>query len=872
MRAVSFGLGLLLLLAGCGLSPETHHTTTSGSASSASGTGAGGGRATYDGPSPLTITNDDVVVTLRLDRFGMRIANKAGQVLLDTFDDDSKVAGDDVKAYGALGATHRDTQFNVSVIEGWDHVVQTDSPWHHASKVAAAAVSATSASIDLFDPSDDTQTIHLDLALDGAEVRFDARLATQSGAGGDAAAPLNLMGQSFQLPADEHFFGLGERLSTVDHRGQHYTCWVEEGGIGAGENAPPGPGNPSPNGPNMSHAPIPFYLSTRGYGLWIETSFRTGFDLGADDPSLFRVYSEEPHLRYHVLVHQDPKDTLAHYTQLTGRPHLPAPWVFGPRRRVDRGSMKNGVPEYQALRDAGVPTTVLDDATHFLPIGTQVGQEQTIASYNADLHAAGYKADAYYNPYVSVSATQTADILAYGRSQNFFVKLDDGTEFDTFVISAGGQSVATIDLTNPAARDWYGTLLQQALDLGYDGWMLDFAEYIPQHAAMFDGTTGWEAHNAFPVVYEKTVFDYLTKVRGDDFMFFARAGYTGTQAVAPVVWSGDPLASYDDHKGLPAQVRAGINAGLTGIAFWGSDIGGYSCNVDPIPDKTLLLRWVEFGALSTDMHDENACAQAPAGSPPKATLWDDAESTTVYGNYARLHTRLFPYLYAMGRDAEATGVPVMRHPILMNPTEPDAFAVDLEYYFGDSLYVAPVVRRGAVTRDLWLPPGTWFDWWTNEMLAGGQKVTRDAPVDTLPLFLRAGGIVPLLDPSIETLAPATNADVVSLSDVAGILDVRAAVDTKTTSGHLELVDGTELDTSLGAGAAALPPGFTTAASDADLASCAACGKIESVTGGGTRVRLSVAGKNEAVLQAGGLRLHHHSEGAMRIRWDVLVAP
>ena len=126
---------------------------------------------------------------------------------------------------------------------------------------------------------------------------------------------------------------------------------------------------------------------------------------------------------------------------------------------------------------------------------------------------------------------------------------------------------------------------------------------------MADGRTGWEAHNAFPVVYDTAVFDYLTQVRGDDFMFFARAGYAGIQAVAQVIWSGDPAASFDDEKGLPAQVRAGINAGLSGVPFWGSDISGYSCLNDPPPDKEVYLRWAAFGALSSDMHDENACAK-----------------------------------------------------------------------------------------------------------------------------------------------------------------------------------------------------------------------------------------------------------------------
>ncbi len=821
-------------------------------------------------PSGATLDDGAVKVELRFDRFGMRVSNAAGQVLLDTFDDDSTVAGDEVQAYGALGGTHHTTDFKISIVEGWDHVIGADDPWRHGAKVTAATTTATSASIDLADPADEAITFHVDIALDGPELRFDARYTGSAGAGGGASAGINQLGQSFRLPEDEHFFGLGQRLSSVDHRGRHFECWVEEGGIGQGEGTPPGPGNPGPNGPGMSHAPIPFFISTRGYGLWLASSFRTGFSLGADDAGLFRLYAEQPELHYRVLVHDDPRDTLAHYTRLTGRARLPAPWVFGPRRRVNRGAMINGVLEAQALRDAHVPTTVLDDATHFLPIGRQVGHEQEIAQYNQTLHDLGYKADAYYNPYVSVTNPATKDLVEFGRSHGYFVKLDDGTEFDTLVVSSGPQTVATIDLTNPEAVLWYRGLLQNALDLGYDGWMLDFGEYIPQRAVMFDGTTGWEAHNAFPTLYTKVVFEALRAARGDDFMFFARAGFVGSQAFTPVLWSGDPAASYDNEKGLPAQVRAGINAGLSGFPYWGSDIGGYSCLNDPPPDKELLLRWVQFGALSSDMHDEDACAAKPEGAPPKWTLWNDAESTEVYGRYARLHTRLFPYLYAAAREASETGMPVMRHPLLHHPKEAKAVEVELEYYFGPSLYVAPVVRRGALSRELWLPPGRWFDWWSLAPHAGGATVKRDAPVDLLPMFLRSGGIVALLDPAVETLAPEQSPTVIGMADRASVLDVRAAIDPKTHAGHAELVDGTVFDMTLAAAALALPPKVAVAPDEATLSTCTLCGRIEQMPGGVTRLRLTSAGATDELFQAGALTLHHHAPAALRVRWDVVV--
>lgn len=826
-------------------------------------------------PRSWTLASDAARVELRLDSFGMKIEDASGKTLLDTLDEDPGVAGDDAHAYGALGGTSHGTTIKKSVIEGFDHVQGVDAPWHHATSVAAASLDASTASLDLFDPADPSTIIHLEVAVVGPEVRVDARVV---GAPEDQTAflhedptgTLNQLGQSFQLPADEHFFGLGERLVTVDHRGRHYECWVEEGGIAQGESAPPGPTNPAPNGPSMSHVPVPFYLSSRGYGLWIDTTYRAGFSFGAEDPRYSRLYVASPELHFRVLVHADPRDTLAHYTALTGRAQLPARWVFGPRRRTDPGTLVDGVPELQAFRARKVPTTMVDDTRHFLPIAAEKGDEPTLAKWTKDAHALGYKPIAYFNAYVSVNDPRAADDAKYGRDHGYFVKLDDGSEFDTFMISSGPQTVATIDMTNPDAVDWYHTILKRALDLGYDGWMLDFGEYLPQRAVMHDGRTGWEAHNAFPLVYQSATVDWLREVRGDDFMFFARAGWAGTQARVPVVWSGDPAASYDDAKGLPAQVRAGLNAGISGLPYWGSDISGYSCNVDPPPDKELYLRWAEFGAFSTDMHDENACAAKPAGAPDKWTLWSDAETTKVYGDYARLHTRLNPYLYAAAKEAADTGFPVMRHPVLVHPDRAEAFAVEHEYYFGPALYVAPVVRRGAVKRELWLPPGTWFDWWTLQSLEGGKRVTRDAPLATLPLFLRSGGVVAMLDPSIETLAPETSPDVVGPADVAGVLDVRAALDVATGRGHAELVGGTALDLTLAAGAVALPAGFAPAANEAELATCTSCGLVDPLLGGTTRVRVSGASSSDESLAAGALTLHHHGVDAVRVRWDVAV--
>jgi alpha-glucosidase (family GH31 glycosyl hydrolase) len=830
----------------------------------------------------VTLTSADAKVVVHVDTFGLEVQNATGQTVLRTLDSLLPVASDPSNPYGSLGATHRVMTVKPPlVIEGWDHTVGQDDAWLHGQAVANLVTTATTAAMDVNDPADPGTVLHVTVTLDGAEVvvdatvsRSDAQPVSPEGVPDDFTPGLNTLGASFVLPSDEHFFGFGERFVTVDHRGTSYEVYTEEGGLGRGEGVPPSavpPMNPTPNGPTMTHAPIPFLLSNKGYGLWLESTYRTGFHLGSDAPSAWRMYAVEPHLRYHVLVHALPADTLAHYTQLTGRASLPAPWVFGPRRRVDHGAMAMGLPEEQALRTYKVPTTMIDDATHFLPNASDVGQEDVLSAWCQNLHALGYKSIGYYNAYVSTTVPAAASILAAGRKGGYFLKLEDGTEFDTFMISGGGTTVATVDFTNPAAIPWYQSLLQRALDLGYDGWMLDFGEYVPPEAKFHDGTTGWQTHNAFPAMYQKVVFDYLRQQRGNDFMFFARAGGVGTQTYAPVVWSGDPSASFDDVKGLPANVRAGINAGLSGIPFWGSDISGYTCLNDPPADKEVYLRWAEFGALSTDMHDENACSQAPAGAPPKWTLWSDAETTTVYGQYASLHTRLLPYTYAAAKQAVDTGLPIMRHAILSYPSEAGALAAEFEYFFGPSLYVAPVVRRGQTSRAFWLPPGQWADWWTLGGQTGGGTVTRDAPLDVMPLYQKSGSIVAMLDPSIDTLAPATAPGIVSLDDVQGILDLRTVLDPTAASAQASLTDGTTLTAKLGAAAPALPAGAAMAA-ETDLPTCALCARIDALPAGALRLRVTAAPATSLTLSAGGVTLSHMAPSPLRARWDVVVLP
>jgi sulfoquinovosidase len=812
---------------------------------------------------PIVLQTATMTVTVGAPQFSILVQSPSGQTLL------SSATGTD--EYAAFSATHRAVVFEPHVIQGWDYELPTDAPAAVITNVVSATSTGSSATLSLAD-STGTNLATVTIAINGTELRMDASVTGPStpDASGDQAPPgLDLVSMAFQLSGDEHFFGLGERYVTEDQLGQTFDDWVQEGGVAGGASMPIGPSNPSPNGPGMTYSPIPFFLSTYGYAGFLDSTYRTGTSFGGEQSGAWRLWDFEPALHVSFFVNADPKDSITEFTAKTGRANVPPTWAFGNRRRVDVNNVVMGVPEVELMRQMNVPCTGVDDATHFLPIDSEAGQESTLDAWTADLHSLGYKAFAYYNPFVSTTNPAAAADLGVGRSNGYFVKLQDGSEFDTLVISAGAQTVATIDMTNPAAVTWYGTLLQRSIDIGYDGFMLDFGEYVPEDAAMADGTVGWQAHDAFPVAQHKAAFDYMSKAKPGDYMFYVRSGFTGMQSYATVQWSGDADASFDHTTGLPGQVRAGINAGLSGIPYWGSDISGYTCENNPPPGKELFLRWVEFGALSPIMSEETACSGAMAG--PKWTLWSDAQTTQVYAQYALLHTRLFPYLYAAAKEAAQTGVPIMRHPFLEAPTEAAAYGADYQYFFGPSLYVAPVVTEGATTRALWLPPGRWVDWFTLDPLSSGD-VTRSASLESLPLFLLSGGIVAMLDPSIQTLAPATNTTVVTVADVQDVLDLRAAIDTATQTGSASLTDGTQLTVTLGAGPVALPAGITTAPDEATVATCSGCGLIQKLASGVTRVQITTPSETSGKLSAGGLTLLHSGSAAKRFRWDVAVLP
>jgi alpha-D-xyloside xylohydrolase len=815
----------------------------------------------FPAESPQVIATDQAKVEIRVRPFSLKVYDKSGALVVETL---TERAGEDPN--GSPAATLDSGKDGLGAIPGWDGYHPDEGAWEHGADGVVGSISNTSAHVTM---STDNGRIDVDVTIDGNKVTIKQVAAGHMP--GDPNAAWNKTTMAFRLREQDHFFGLGERYATMDHRGWSLYSWAEEGGISRGENIPPtvSPPNPEANGPSMTYFPIPFLLTPQGWGMQLATTRRTETHFGSERSDAWRAAVNGTELTAVIYVNDAPLQSIDDFTKETGRPFVPSPWAFGPRRRVSLGQQVNGTDEWKLLRSRGVPTTTIDDALHFLPHSSQLGHETEIAAWTKTLHDNGFKATAYNNPYVTADSPDDP-VYQEGVKKGYFLKDETGKPGVSFFISGKAQNIVTIDLTNPDAVAWFQDLLRRTLNLGYDGWMHDFGEYVRRKWTAFDGSNGEDLHNRFPVLSAKAAHDLLEKERPNDYLFYVRSGYTGSAQYASSAWGGDAEATFDDVQGLPAMVRGGLNLGMSGFPIWGSDTSGYKCLTNAARDKDVYLRWAQFSSVCPIMEEENACSSITDPNAQKWKLWNDDETVTVYAASARLHTRLQPYFMLLAKEAHDTGAPIMRHPMLVFPHEAEGWKIEDAFFVGRGLYASPVVRRAVTQKTTWMPPGRYVALDDSSVITGGTTVTFPAPLGRLPLFLVENQIVPMLDPTIDTLAPSTVAGVVSPDKVADRLDVVLSLG---QGGHAELtlVDGTVLTADRAAASAPATPGanpgkLTMVPAD-QIGTCASC-FVSAPEGGVTRLRITTASAPTSDVSFDDVHLTVKGTLTRRIRWDV----
>lgn len=561
--------------------------------------------------------------------------------------------------------------------------------------------------------------------------------------------------------ADEHYFGFGERFNQIDQRGQEVRVRVVNGASG-----------------NLAYKPVPFYISSYGYGLHIDTDLELNARMAVPDDAAtasLRVEGESLSARFFLGT---PEQALRAYTASAGRPALPPAWVFGPWKSRDwtvenQSTVLEDVRETRRL-DLACSVKLIDakweTADHsfaFDPV-----KYPDVPGMVREAREAGMRMVLWVSPWMVRDAT-SREAYEAAAAQGYLIRDGSGKPYLHRLGNSPGFVGSCIDFTNPAAVEWWQGHIKRLVQLGFDGFKTDFGEQVPDDAVFFDGRIGREVHNVFPRLYNEATYHAMQEAT--DGVLFARSAWHGSQGIS-AIWAGDQASDFGPATGLQSVVVAGQNAAASGFPYWSSDIGGYF----GVPTDEVFVRWTQFGAFSPIMQVHGMGKREPWLFAP--------ETLDLYRAYAQLHTDLFPYLYAAAKHAADTGVPIMRPMAFAFPGEDvwdDTQAH--QYLFGPQLLVAPVYSYSGFNtiKSVWLPAAApWYELWTGDLYEGGQTAFVAAAIDKIPVFVRAGSIVPLLAQSPRTLVCGGDDPLAAWPDLDLLIYPGADAEARLTDGTL----------------------------------------------------------------------------------------
>ena len=514
------------------------------------------------------------------------------------------------------------------------------------------------------------------------------------------------------LSVGEYIYGFGEKFSTFVKNGQTVDVWNNDGGTCS----------------EQSYKSIPFYVSSRAYGVFVNHPENVNFEVASETVSKVAFSVQGQRLEYFIFGGETVADVISSYTDLTGKPALPPAYTFGLwlstsfTTSYDEETVTSFIDEMER-RD--IPLEVFHFDCFWMKEFQWTGFEWDKDMFPdpkamiARLKAKGLKICVWINPYVS----QCAPVFDECMENGYFIRNKDGSVFQCDMWQPG---LAIIDFTNHDARSWYASKIKELAETGVDAIKTDFGERIPTDVTYFDGSDPYKMHNYYSYLYNKTVFEALRGVKGiNNACLFARSATVGGQQF-PVHWGGDCFSNYES---MWETLRGGLSLCLSGFGFFSHDISGF----EQTAPADVYKRWVAFGLLSSH-------SRLHGSSSYRVPWLFDEESVDVARKFSRLKNRLMPYLYAKAVEAHETGVPMMRPMMLEFPDDPACETLDREYMLGDALLVAPVFSSsGEVT--YYVPEGTWLNILTGEKVRHGwHKGTFDFL--SLPLLQRPGTVIP----------------------------------------------------------------------------------------------------------------------------------
>ncbi len=505
----------------------------------------------------------------------------------------------------------------------------------------------------------------------------------------------------FSLAPNEKIFGCGESFGPLNKVGQRVHLFVTD-----------------PQGPetDQQYKPIPFFMSNRGYGMFMHTSAPVTCDFGATNINVNKLFMGDETMDFFVFF-GEPKDILNEYTEIVGKPGMPPLWSFGTwMSRITYFSQKDGYDVAENLRKHKIPSDVIHFDTGWFETDWQCDYQFAPNRFSDpqlmldDLKKKGFHTCLWQLPY-------------FTPKNRFFSEL---IEKDLYVKNGKGElpyEDVVLDFSNPNTVKWYQDKLANLIKMGVGAIKVDFGEAAPFNGIYASGKSGFYEHNLYPLRYNKAVADIIKDVHGEN-IIWARSAWAGSQRY-PLHWGGD---AENTDMGMLGTLRGGLSFGLSGFSFWSHDIGGF---VTSTPEE-LYRRWLPMGFL---------CSHTRAhGAPPTEPWLYNEGFLKAFRQNAELKYKLMPYVYAQAKECTEKGLPMMRALFVEYPHDAGAWLVEDEYLFGSQMLVAPMMESG-MERDVYLPEGKWIDYQTGKVYTGGWHTILVGTVQAV-ILVRDGSVLP----------------------------------------------------------------------------------------------------------------------------------
>jgi len=525
---------------------------------------------------------------------------------------------------------------------------------------------------------------------------------------------LHHISEQLSMDVGEYIYGLGERFTNFVKNGQTVDIWNADGGTGT----------------EQAYKNIPFYVSNKGYGVFVNSPGEVSYEIGSEKVSKVQFSVPGEVMEYYVIGGDSLKQVLENYTDLTGKPSMPPAWSFG------LWLSTSFLTDY----DEKTVTSFVDGmAQHDIPLEVFHFDCLWMKEYEwcnftwdsetfpepekmlARLKAKGLKICVWINPYIG----QKSPLFDVGMEKGYFLKKENGDVWQWDKWQAG---MAVVDFTNPEATQWYRDQLKSLLDMGVDCFKTDFGERIPTDCVYFDGSSPDKMHNYYAYLYNEVVYNLLVEERGkDEAVVFARSASVGSQKF-PVHWGGD---STSDYPSMAESLRAGLSFGLGGFGYWSHDISGFEAGANP----DIYKRWTQFGLLSSHSRYH--------GSWEYKVPWIyGEEAVEVARKFTKLKLSLMPYLISQSAYTAQKGIPMMRPMVLEFPEDLATHTLDRQYMLGDNLLVAPIFSEDGKVA-FYVPDvrGVWTNYLTGERYEGGHWYEQTYDYLNLPLLVRPHSII-----------------------------------------------------------------------------------------------------------------------------------